>query len=373
MYKTIAGLLISVLLAACSDSGSPPADAEPAVRGLKTVLIKESEETTARRYPSVLQPAEVTTLSFEVSGRLKAVDLDVGQRVEAGDVIAEIDTRSLQLQLESAQAALQQAESSARNAREDFERKEELFKKGVTTKAAVDQARTAMETSAAQVAQAKKQVETAEENLGKAVLTAPFAGIINTVQVESFANVAAGSPVVTIYQADTFEAAFSVSFEIVNQLAVGKKASIRLADSPEITLPAHVSELGSRADTVSSFPVVVTLEEVDPSMKAGMAVEITLEFPVPRGRGYTLPLSVMPFEGQLNVPRDQAQPGEVEIFVFDPPTSTVKRRKIKVGGVRENSIIAVDGLELGERVASAGVSFLRDGMKVKLLPDDSGN
>lgn len=373
MKKIVAVLMLTTLVAGCNDSNAPEINAEPPVRGLKTVLIKESEETTARRYPSVLQPAEVSTLSFEVSGRLKAVNLDVGQRVSAGDIIAEIDTRSLQLQLESAQAALQQAESTARNAREDFERKEELFKKGVTTKAAVDQARTSMETSAAQVAQARKQVETAEENLGKAVLRAPFTGIINTVQVESFANVATGAPVVTMYTADTFEAAFSVSFEIVNRLAVGKKASIRLADNPEIMLPAHVSELGSRADTVSSFPVVVTLEDVDPSMKAGMAVEITMEFPVPRGQGFTLPLTVLPFEGHLDVPRDQTQPGEVGIFVYDPPSSTVKRRMIKVGGVRENSLIAVDGLELGERVASAGVSFLREGMKVNLLPDDDGN
>ncbi|MEX0343438.1 MAG: efflux RND transporter periplasmic adaptor subunit [Rhizobiaceae bacterium] len=365
-------ILLLTFISGCSDSGTVAEDTEPPVRGLKTVLIKESEETTARRYPSVLQPAEVTTLSFEVSGRLKEVSLDVGQRVEVGDLIAEIDTTSLQLQLESAQAALQQAQSSARNAKEDFERKEELFKKGVTTKAAVDQARTAMETSAAQVDQAQKQVETAESNLGKAELKAPFSGIINTVQVESFANVAAGSPVITLYAADTFEAAFSVSFDVVNQLAVGKKATIRLADSPDIVLQSFVSELGSRADTVSSFPVVVTLEEVDPSMKAGMAVEITLEFPVPRGQGYTLPLSVLPFEGQIKPPNGNNEPAEVDIFVFDPPTSTVMRRTIKVGGVRENSLIAVDGLELGERVASAGVSFLRDGLKVKLLPDDEG-
>lgn len=373
MKYAVLCLLFVVVLAGCSDTGQTPENTEPPVRGLKTVLVEESEETTVRRYPSILQPSEVTTLSFEVSGRLREVSLDVGQRVSEGDIIAELDTSSLKLQLESAQAGLQQAESNARNAREDFERKDELLKKGVTTKAAVDQARTAMETTAAQVAQAQKQVETAERNLGKAALTAPFSGIINTVQVESFANVAAGAPVITLYAADTFEAAFSVSFDVVNRLAVGKKAAVRLADSPEIVLPAHVSELGSRADTVSSFPVVVALEEVDPSMKAGMAVEISMEFAVPRGQGYSLPLSILPFEGQINAPRNQNEPGEVSIFVFDPPSSTVKRRLIKIGGVRENSLIAVDGLELGERVASAGVSFLRDGQKVRLLPDDDGD
>ena len=63
----------------------------------------------------------------------------------------------------------------------------------------------------------------------------------------------------------------------------------------------------------------------------------------------------------------------MEIFVFDPPTGTVRRRAIRVGGVRENALIAVDGLQPGDRVASAGVSFLREGQKVKLLPDDGGN
>lgn len=328
--KLFAGFVLLGLAAGCTDSGAPPENAEPPVRGLKTVSIKESEHTTVRRYPSVLQPAEVTTLSFEVPGRLKAVNLNVGQRVEAGDVIAGIDTMSLQLQLESAQAALRQAESSARNAGEDFERKEELFKKGVTTKAAADQARTAMEMSAAQVVQARKQVETAESNLGKAVLRAPFAGIINTVQVESFANVAQGAPVATLYAADTFEAAFSVSFEIVNQLTVGKKSVVRLADNPGIALPAHVSELGSRADTVSSFPVVVTLEEVDPSMKAGMAVEITLEFPVPRGQGFILPLTVLPFEGRIKARSDQSEPSSMEILSSIP-------RQARSGVVRSGS------------------------------------
>lgn len=372
MKRGILALLLSLAVVACSDSGSPPAESEPPVRGLRTVLVKESEQTTVRRYPSVLQPASVTTLSFEVSGRLKEIDLDVGQRVEAGQIIAELDTVSLRLQLDSAKAALQQAEANARNARDDFERKSELFEKGVTTKAAVDQARATMEATAAQVEQAAKQVETAEQNLEKAILTAPFAGIINSVQVQSFANIAAGAPVVTLYAADTFEASFSVSFDIVSRLAVGKKALVRLADNPQIALSAHVSELGSRADTVSSFPVVIELEETDPSMKAGMAVEITLEFPVPKGQGYILPLSVLPFEGQIKAPRDQNEPGEVAVFVYDPPTSTVKRRVIEIGGIRESALIAVGGLEIGERVASAGVSFLREGQKVKLLPDDDG-
>lgn len=360
---------VALLLAGCQDSSAPEGPQETIVRGLKTFLVQNQEETTIRRYPSVLQPAEITTLSFETQGKLEQVDLKVGQLVKQGETLARLDRQALEIQMESAGAAVRQADSSARNAAEDFRRQQELFKKKVTTKAKVDQARTAMETTAAQLQQAEKQLEAAQDNLEKAVLQAPFDGIVNSVEVESFANVGAGTAVATVYSADGFEVSFSVNYDVINRIAVGKQVRVRLADNPGIVLDGVVSELGSRADTVSSFPIVVKLTEIRPELKAGMAVEIAMEFAVPLGEGYTLPLSVLSMDGEVEGGGNPNEAGEIFIFVFDEATSTVKRRKIKVGGVRGNQIIAVDGLEAGERVASAGVSFLRDGQKVKLLRD----
>ena len=61
----------------------------------------------------------------------------------------------------------------------------------------------------------------------------------------------------------------------------------------------------------------------------------------------------------------------IGVYVYDPDTSTVKRREVTVGGIRENRIIVLDGVAPGDRLASAGVSFLTDGQKVKLL-DEGG-
>lgn len=357
-----------LILAGCN-SEPEKAETEAPIRGLKTILIQDIEQSVVRRYPSVLQPSSISTVSFEVAGRLQEVNLDVGQRIEKGEVLAEIDTRSLELQVESAEAALEEAQSLAKNAAEDAQRKADLLKKGVTTKAAADKSRTDAETSAARVVQAQRSLETAQENLTKAKLIAPFDGIINSVEVQSFTNITGGAAIATLYASEAFETSFSVSFDIVNRLAVGKKVKVKLADNPDIVLNGHVSELGARADTVSSFPVVVKLDETEPSIKAGMAVEISMDFAVPSGQGFTLPLSVLPFEGELDPPKNPSDPGTAQVFVYDPDTSTVNRRDVKIAGVRENAIIIVDGLSLGERVASAGVSFLREGQKVKLLTD----
>jgi RND family efflux transporter MFP subunit len=354
------------LLASCQQE-EESASAEPPLRSLKTIEIRAIEETTARRYPSVLQPSSISTLSFEVAGRLEQVSLDVGQRVKEGDLLAKLDTRSLELQVETARAALAEAESLAKNAKADLERKEQLLQKKIISQAVADESRTNAETAEARVIQAERSLDDAMENLDKADLRAPFDGIINSVEVESFTNVSAGSPVATIYASDQFETSFSVSFDVVNRITVGKQVDVRLADNPGIVLPGHISELGARADTVSSFPIVAKLDQTDPSIKAGMAVEISMEFTVPQGQGYRLPLSVLPFDGKLEPPQNPSDPGRTQVFVYDEENGTVHRRDVTVAGVRENSIIVIDGLELGDRVASAGVSFLRDGQKVKLL------
>ncbi|MEM9279969.1 MAG: biotin/lipoyl-binding protein, partial [Pseudomonadota bacterium] len=113
MFRTSILCAALVLLAACQEE-EVAETSEPPVRALKTITIEEVEETTTRRYPSVLQPGSISTLSFEVSGRLKEVDLNVGQRVSQGDLIAELDTTSLEIQVETAQASLDEANSLAK-------------------------------------------------------------------------------------------------------------------------------------------------------------------------------------------------------------------------------------------------------------------
>ena len=173
---------------------------------------------------------------------------------------------------------------------------------------------------------------------------------------------------VSLYAPDAFEISFSVNFETASQLVVGTPATIRLADLPDVSLRAVVSELGARADAVSSFPVVLSLQETDPVLKAGMAVEASIELPLPAPQGFTIPLSAILKKGEIKLPPGAPQGvGEVSVYVYDAATETVRVREVSIGGVRENAILVVDGLSIGERVASAGVSFLSDGMRVNLL------
>ncbi len=370
MQKSWLALFAVLFLVACNDDKVATADHEKPIRGIKTFLVEDIEHTTVRRFPSVLQPATVSSLSFEVAGKMNEMTLKVGQVIKKGQVIADLDPTTLEFNVQNNQAALKLAEATAKNAAENLARKEKLLTSGTVTKTTVDDARTNAITTAAQVTQAEKNLASASENLTKSILRAPFDGIIHTLDAESFATVGAGAPIATIYATDSFEVSFSVNYEIASILTVGKPALVRLADDPSVTLNAVVSELGSRANTVSSFPVVVTVADTNPTIKAGMAVEISLEFKVATGQGYALPASAAIKQGQIKKRNKLTDPAPLGVYVFDPDSGTVKKRVVMIAGVRENSLLVVEGLKTGERVVVAGVSFLRDGQRVKLLPDN---
>lgn len=356
-------LIIVSAIAGCREEEEDNASA--VVRGLKVHEIVDIERTQTRRFPGVLEPANLTVLSFEIAGRIGEFDLSVGERVSAGDVLAALDPETLDLQVQTAEAAVTQAEASAKNAAETLARQERLLERGTVTKVNVDDARTQAESAAAVLLQAQKSLETARENLDKAELKAPFDGIVNSVEASSYATVAAGTPIATVYSTDRFEVSFSVGFDAASELVVGKPATVRLADSPDVLLYAAVSEIGARADAVSSFPIVLELRQSHPILKAGMAVEAAIDFPLPTSEGYLLPLSALIKDGQ------SGDPTRAGVFVYDQNGSTVQRREVSVGGIRENMIVVTDGLAPGDLVASAGVSFLKEGQEVKLLGDGS--
>jgi RND family efflux transporter MFP subunit len=337
--------------------------AEQPARGLRAYKVAAKAESRVRRFPSVLQPADVSSLSFEIGGQLKAVTLTVGQKVQLGDVLAEIDPRSLQTQVEQASAGVQQAQAQLDNAEADFQRKDELLKRGVATQAVFDQSRATLLSSRAQLDQARRQLDLANHNLDRSKLLAPFAGTIARIEVKSFAQVAAGQPIVTLYSDDRFEMSFLAPAPTFQSLGVGQAVDVRIADLPDLALKGEIKELGSKAEQVSAFPVVIRLDNSAPNLNAGMSVEVSIEEPLIGGKsGFVVPLTVLAPEGGKELQ------GKGTVFVYDSGSSTVKKRAVTVGGVRDNRLVVTEGIAVGDIVASAGVSYLVDGQKVKLLP-----
>jgi len=360
-------VLSAGLVAACRDDRTQAETQPPPVRGLITTVVSSAEQSVRRRYPGVLEPTNITALSFEVTGKLEAFPLQVGQRVAKGDVLAALDSAQFEADVQSRTAAVEEARALLSQAEDKLARKAQLLRRRAGTRVAVDDAETEVRTARARLTQSDRALDNARDDLTKTKIYAPFDGIVNSVDAEAFQTVAVGSQMTSVYDAGTYEVSFSVNFTTVSQLVVGTPAQVRLADDPSITLAAVVSELGERADTVSSFPVIVRLTELHPLIRAGMAVEVGLEFELKASSGFLIPITAAVTENPIPEDTGPNKPSTLEVYVFDPESSTVKRRDVTMAGIRENRFLVINGLKVGERVASAGVSFLRDGMRVKLV------
>ncbi len=349
-------------LAGCGEEETVT-ETKEVIRGLKAARISAAADRPVRRYPSIIRPVTETALSFEVSGKLKAVSLEVGQEIAEGDVIAEIDPRSLQLQVEQAEAAVSETNAALANASVDYDRQATLLERGIVAQAAVDRSLATLKSAKAQAEQAEKKLALAHEDLDKAVLKSPFTGVISSVSVVSFGQISPGQEIVKFYAQGAYEAAFNVPAAVAGQIAVGDRAEVFVSAATPAPLPARISEIGSSASQVASFPVVVKLDDAE-NVKAGMAAEVALSLRADGDEGLLVPLSALAIRSG-----DGAEEvGAAKIYVYDEQTRTVAVRDVVIAGVRENRAVITSGLEGGEIVAIAGVSFLRDGQEVSLLP-----
>ena len=109
----------------------------------------------------------------------------------------------------------------------------------------------------------------ANHNLDRSKLLAPFSGTIARVEVKSFAQVTAGQPIATLYSDDRFEMSFLAPSPTFQSLKVGQAVDVKIADMPEVSLKGEIKELGSKAEQVSAFPVVIRLDNSVPGLNAG--------------------------------------------------------------------------------------------------------
>ena len=283
-------------------------------------------------------------------------------------MVATVEGSDACLRLRQAEAAPAEAGAAASNARAEADRQVQLFERGVAAEAARDRAVTQAEQAEARVEQQRRTLDLLREDLADTDLRAPFDGIVNTIEVQAFGSVAAGQPVVTLYREGGLQAQILVSYDVATRLALGQEVWVRPTDGPRDALPARVTEIACRAPAVSSFPVVVTLDETREDLRSGMAVEVLADFPVPEAQaGIPLPLGALATQRPASMEAEGARHADVFVFAPGPGgTGTLEVRQGTLGAVAQDRLYVTSGLQAGDRVVTAGVPFLREGMTVEL-------
>lgn len=360
-----AGLVLVGMLSACEQA--PESVGEP-IRPVRYAKALPAGAVAQRIFSGVTKAALDADLSFKVSGNVTTIDVVVGDEVEAGQLIAQLDPTDYVVRLREAEAGLQRARAELRNAQANFDRTRELYENRNVSKSDLDNSRAAAESANALVAVAQQQLEAARLQLSYAQLKSPQACTIAGRYVEANQNVSSGQPVVRVNCGECPEVVMDVPAAWIGFIRQGAEAAVTIAALDNRRFGATVSEVGVAAERgASAYLVTLMIGEMCADIRSGMAADVRIEIAAGLPEGILIPF--------ISVGEDRD--GNY-VFVLEPDRGgsgedgqyVARRRLITINKTPNvEGVSVLTGLEQGELIATAGVRRLVDGQVVTLLGD----
>lgn len=339
------------LLAGCSRHEAKP---EP-VRSVKLITVGPSAVQMQLEYAGEVRARIESRIGFRVAGKIVQRQAELGQRVQAGQLLARLDVRDYELATQAARAQVAAAATQRDLAAADFERFSKLKAQNFISGAELDRREAQLKSAQAQLDQARAQLATQGHQADYTRLVADAAGVVTGIEAEPGQVVVAGTPVVRIARDGPRDAVFFVPEDRVGQLRVGLPVQVR-AWAADTLMPGEVREVAASADPVTRtfmVKVAVSAKEVPP---LGATVYVTPRQHAAEGlQVIKLPTSSLREEG-----------GQTAVWVYEAAEGggTVRSQVVQVATADGNEAVIAAGLAPGMQVVASGVHVLTPGQKV---------
>ncbi len=325
------------------------------------------------------------TVAAEVTGKLIEVNVEEGQRVSAGDVLARMDDATEQAQLDLALAqraasrsALAETEARLENARRTLARQRDLMARDLTSQAEVDLAETEVDSLAARLANQREQVGVAEsqvavqrQRLDELTIRAPFSGVViaRAAQAgEMVSPISAGggftrTGICTIVDMDSLEIEVDVNEAYIDRVSPDQPVVATLDAYPDLDIPARVKAVVPAADRQkATVRVRVAFVERDPRVLPEMGISVRfLEADAPAAESAGRETRRLPA-----VPASAVFQRAGRDYVYRVVDDRVELRAVQLGARDGDSVLVTAGIGAGDRlVANPAGLALEDGARVR--------
>ena len=343
--------LATLFLAGCRDEEEA---VERPPRPVKTISVSFNPDDTFGSLVGEVRPRTETSFGFRQGGEIRERDVEVGDLVEVGTVLARLDAEDAQDALRKAEANLFAAQAQLENAEAERARQQQLYPR-TSTRQALDAAIAQASTAKAGVDAAQAGLRIAQTNLDNRVLKANSAGVVTAVGGEVGQVIGGGQMVVRVAKLDARDAVFQVPEATIQTTGGDARIEVQLLSNPNVKATGSVREISPTADPITrNFTVRVALDAAPEDFRFGSAVRGTLRFPGP-------PAARLPITALFN------QNNQTAVWVVDTATSTTKLMPVDVQRFDTDDFLVTKGLASGDNVVAAGVQQIRPGMAVRLL------
>lgn len=339
----------ALLLVACSR----PEVAQEPVRSVKLITVSAQSLNVQGEYAAEVRARVESRLGFRVGGKLVQRQAEVGQVVQAGQLLALIDAQDYQLAAQAAQAQVGAAQSQRDVAQAEFKRFEALKNQNFISGAELDRRATALQAAQAQLIQAQSQAQAQANQAAYTRLTATASGVVTAVEAEVGQVLAAGQPVLRLAHEGPRDVVFSVSESTRMALKLGQTLRATLTSTGQ-SVSGKVRELGASADPVTRTYGIKLALDAAVRWPLGATVNVSAaDLPGSQSGVIQLPTSALKEEA-----------GQTVVWVLDEASMTVNTQAVLVGAVDGQQVSITSGLKTGQKVVSAGVHVLSPGQKV---------
>ena len=344
------------LLAAAAFLGgcSKPPPAEEPVRAVKLLTVGESAYGSGYEYAADVRPRVESRLGFRVAGKITRRAVELGQRVQAGQLLAQVDATDYQLAADAARAQVSSATTQRDLAAADLKRFQGLRDQGFISAAEIERRTAQLKAAQATLDQARAQLSSQGHQAGYTQLLADAPGVVTGIEAEVGQVVSAGTPVVRVAQDGPRDVVFAVPEDRVAGVRAGQVVDVR-AWASDVRWTGTVREVAASADPVTrTFTVKVALAGDAPPLGATVYV-------LPRHSGAQgVPVIKLPTSALRQAGQGSA------VWVFDAASGTVQSQPVEVATADGNEVVITAGLKPGMQVVATGVHVLSPGQKVSV-------
>ena len=321
---------------------------------VKTETISLGDAQEGLSYTGEVRGRYESQLAFQVGGKIIARNVELGSRVQAGDVLMEIDAKDIQQNVNISAAQVDSAKAQLSLAEANLNRFRKLYEEAAVSAAQYEQYQTSYDAALAAYKQAQAQHMQGNNSMGYTQLIADSDGVIAAVNAEAGQVVAAGQSVITLVKAGELEVEINIPENRIKDIVQGQSTNVEFWALNRVNVQGVVREISPIADKVSrTYKARITLVNAPQEIQLGMTASVKC-----KNKGGESSAAVIPLAA---IYQTDDQP---KVWVVKD--NIVQLQNVSIENFGDNKVKVSSGLQNGDIVVVAGVHKLREGQEVRL-------
>jgi RND family efflux transporter MFP subunit len=340
----ILGLVILFLLAACDKAPTPLAPPRPAL----VMVVGANSASNNMVLVGEVRPRYESNQGFRIDGKVIARKVETGTQVKKGQIIASIDAADASLNTAAAAANVRAAEASYVLAAAEVERQRQLFSQKFISASALDMHEAELKTASARLAQVKAQASITSNQAQYTELRADRDGVVTMIRAEPGQVVKAGEAIAKIADTKEFEVLVALPESRMTEVKLNAAVEVRMWADMQKPYAGIVREISPAADSATrTFNVRVSIKNTDEAVRFGMTAGVSFyALSVKDNAALLIPSSAL-----------TAINGKKMVWIIDA-NNKAQSREVVAGQFSEDGVLITSGLQIGEKIAIAGVHTL---------------